>query len=105
MPGGWVLLQMVQYSPTQHVGKKYVEGDSCWVELPRQGQCIDAATRDQDLEALVARKVAENPRIMQVILHNKQNTIIGLQRMPVVFNLLGVQLNHGCGRHGEQKRG
>jgi hypothetical protein len=48
------------------------------MEVARERQRFRAAGRDQDLEALVARKIAENACIVNVVFNDQQRGISGL---------------------------
>ena len=45
MPGGWVLLQMVEHSPAQHIGQKNIQRHSGRVELAGKGKRLDFPAR------------------------------------------------------------
>src|SRR6202007_2972562 len=42
VPRGWILFQMVEHRPAQHVGQKNVEGDGGWMILARQRKSFRA---------------------------------------------------------------
>ena len=86
--GGRVLLQMIQDRPAEHVGQQDIERDGGGVELAREGEGFGAAHGDQDLEALVAREIAENARIVQVIFDDQQDGVAWLKIVAVVLDRL-----------------
>ncbi len=71
MPRRWILLQVVEDSPAQHVRQKNVQRNGCRVELARQGQRIGTAPRHQDLEPVVMRKIAQDARVVRIVFDNQ----------------------------------
>ncbi len=88
VPGQRVLLELAQHRPAQHVGQEHVERNRGRLVLLRQLERVGAAHGDQDLEALVAREVDQDARIVRIVLDDQQDRIAGLDRLAVVRNLL-----------------
>src|ERR1700747_3020249 len=93
MPRRGILLQMTQHGPSQHVGKKDVQGDGGGMVLTRQGKSIHAVAGYEDLEPAVASQIAQQPRIVWVILHNQQNRILSPYNGAVVTDQLQLLRN------------
>ena len=73
-----ILLEMVEHGPAEHVGQGDIERDGGGMELAREGEGLGAAQCDEDLEALVAREVAEDARVVDVVFDDQQDGIAGL---------------------------
>ena len=54
-----ILLQMVQYRPTQHVRQEYIQRNGRWAELPGQPHRGEPVARATDVPALVAQRHGE----------------------------------------------
>ncbi len=85
---GRILLQMVQHGPAQHVGQEHIQRDGGGMVLARQRQRFGAAHRDQHLEALVAREIAENARVVRIVFDDQQDGIARLQIVAIVCDAL-----------------
>ena len=99
---GRILLQVVEHRPAQHVGQEDIERDGRGMELARQRPGLGAAHGHQHLEALVARQIAQNARIMRIVFDNQQHGISGLQIVAIVGNMFRRTL---CDRRRSQLTG
>ena len=77
-------LSWLSTRPAQHVGQEHVERDRRRLVLLGELERIGAAHRDQHLEALVAREVGQDARIVRVVLDDQQDRVAGLDVEPVV---------------------
>ena len=91
---GRILLQMIEHGPAQHVGQEDIERDGGGMEFARQRKCFGAAQRDQNLESVVARQVAEHARVVRIVLDDQQDRIVRLQIVAVVLESLRSALLH-----------
>ena len=73
VPRQRVLLELAQHGPAEHVGQEHVERYGRRLELLCQFQRIDALGRNQNLEALLVRKVGEDLRVVHVVLDDQQD--------------------------------
>ena len=92
VPRGWILFQMVQHRPAQHVWQEDIQRNRGGMEFARQSESFRPAHRDQHLESFVARQIAKHSGIVGVILHNQQDSIVRLQIGPVVADTFDLQL-------------
>ena len=79
VPGQRVLLELAQHGPAQHVGQEHVERHRGRLVLLGEIERVGAAHRDQHLEALVARQVDQDARIVRIVLDDQQDRIAGLR--------------------------
>ena len=87
--GERILLELAQHRPAEHVGQEHVERHRGRLELLGEIERVDAAHRDQHLEAVVAREVHDDARVMRVVLDDQQDAVARLDLEPVVRDLLG----------------
>jgi len=88
VPGGGVLLEMVENRPAQHVGKENVERNGGGMELPRQSKSLGASRGDQHFEAFVARQVAQHAGIVRIVFDDQEHRVVRLQILAIVGNML-----------------
>src|SRR6185437_9745828 len=69
----WIVLELTQDRPTQHVRQEDVERNRCRRVLLGQFQRLRATRGDQHLEAFVARKVNQNARVVRVVLDDQED--------------------------------
>ena len=100
MPRGEVGLQAVEDPPALHVGQEDVERHYRGLELLQLGERARRGARDQALEALHSRRFEEHLGEREVVLHDQDRKIIGLDLGPVVAGLvrLGLDLRLGVDR-------
>ena len=77
--GEGIVLELAQHRPAQHVRQEHVERDGGGLELLGKFQRFRAARGHQHLEALVAGKVDQHPRIMRVVLDDQKDGVAGFQ--------------------------
>ena len=83
-----VLFQVIENGPAQHVGQEDVERNRSGMEFARQCERFRAAQCDQNLESLIAREIAQHPRIVRIVFDNEQHSIVRLQIVAIIGNLL-----------------
>ena len=88
MTSEWVLLELAQHVPSEHVGQEHVERYRCRLILFGKIEGIVAAHRQQHLKPLVAGEVDNDARIMRIVFDDQQEGIAGLKIEPVVRDLL-----------------
>ena len=54
--------------------------------LARQRQGFGSRHRDQDLESLVAREIAEDASIMRIVFNDQQDGVALFERVAIVFD-------------------
>ena len=79
VPRQRVLLELAEHGPAEHVGQEHVERDRRRLVLLGEVERIGAAHRDQHLEALVAREVDHDARIVRIVLDDQQHGVAGLR--------------------------
>src|ERR1700679_2924281 len=52
--GSWILLQMIQHRPAEHIGQRHIERYSCGMKLLRQRQPVGATKSNEYLESIVS---------------------------------------------------
>src|SRR6266702_86910 len=102
--GRRILLQVVQYGPAEHIRQRHVERNGGWMELPRECQAIGPAQRDEHLESVVMREIAEDARIMHIILDDQQDSVACLQIRAVVLDGHNVGLIRHQAGDGDRER-
>ena len=80
VPRQRVLLELAEHGPAQHVGKEYVERDGGRLVLLGEIERVGSPHRDQDLEALLARKVHHDAGVVRIVLDDEQDRVAGLNR-------------------------
>ena len=88
VPGGRVLLQVVEHGPSQHVRQEYVERDGGGMEFAGQSQRFRAAHGHQHLESLVVGQVNQHAGIVRIIFDDQQDGVAGLQVGTIVRDTL-----------------
>ena len=79
MPGERILLELAEHVPAQHVGQEHVERHRGRLILLGEIERIVAAHRQQRLEALVARQIDQDARVMRIVLDDQQDGVAGLE--------------------------
>ena len=102
VPRERVLLELAEHGPAQHVGQEDVERHRRRLVLLGEIERVVAAHGDQHLEALVARKVDQDARIVRIVLDDEQDGVAGLDLQPVVGDLLDGAFHRD---HGHRRRG
>jgi len=97
MPGERILLELAQNRPAQHVGQEHVERHRRGLVLLGEVEGIGPPHRHQHLEALVARQLDHDARVVRVVLDNEQDRIAGLDGEMVIQNLLERTLRQNAG--------
>ena len=88
MPRQRILLELAEHVPAQHVGQEHVERNRRRLILFGEIERIVAAHRQQGLEALVAREVDQDARVVRIILDDEEDGVTGLDIHPVVGDRL-----------------
>ena len=70
-----ILFEVIEDGPTQHVREEDIERYRGGLILTRECQGIATGGSHQDLEALVARKIAEDPRIVRIVFDDQENGV------------------------------
>jgi len=83
-----ILLKLTQHVPSEHVRQEDIKRYGCRLILLGEIERIVAAHRQQCFEALVAREIDHDARIMRIVLHDQQNGVARLNFESVVRNLL-----------------
>ena len=78
MPGQRVLLELAEHVPAQHVGQEHVERHRGRLILLGEIERVVAAHRQQRLEALVAREIDQDARIVRIVLDDQQDGVARL---------------------------
>ena len=86
--GQRILLELAQHRPAEHVGQEHVERDRGRLELLGQIQRIDAAHRDQHLEAVIAREIHDHARVVRIVLDDQQDAVARRDIETVVRDVL-----------------
>src|SRR4029079_3575967 len=73
VPRQWILLELAEDAPAQHVRQEDVEGNSAWLILLGELQRVGPAHCNKDLETLVARKIDKHTAIMRIVFDDQQN--------------------------------
>ncbi len=103
VPGGRILLQVVEHRPAQHVRKENIERNGGRVEFAGQSKRFRAASGHQDLETVIVGQIAQDAGVVRIVFDNQQNGILRLQIFAVVGDLLDEPLgNKRAGRLNER---
>ena len=94
VPGQRILLELAQHGPAEHVGQEHVERHGSRLELLGEFKRIDAAHRDQHLEAAVAREIHDDAGVVRVVLDDQQDAVAGNDVQPVVRDCSIAPLRH-----------
>ena len=78
VPRERILLELAEHGPAQHVGQEHVERDRGRLILLGEIERIVAAHGHQHLEALVARQVDQDARVVRIVLDDQQDRVAGL---------------------------
>ena len=79
VPRQRVLLELAEHGPAEHVGQEHVERHRGRLILLGEIERIGAAHRHQHLEALVAREIDHDARIVRVVLDDQQDRVARLR--------------------------
>ena len=108
VPGGHVVLEPVDDAPAVDIGQADIQGDRVGLVLARHRQRGGPERRDQSLEAFLAGGLEQQPGERQVVFHDQEQRIAGLQAVAVVADLvdeLGRFEDHGvCVCRGDEPR-
>ncbi len=104
VPRSRVLLQMIEHRPAQHVGQEHVQRHGRRVVLAGQGEGLRAAHGHKHLEPLVTGQIAHDAGIVRIIFDNQQDSVVGLQVVAVVRNLLDRALRSSDCRESREQR-
>src|SRR5438105_13369829 len=99
--GGWVLLQVIAHGPSKHIGKRYIERNRRRKILTCERKCFRATKSDKYLEPLFSRKIAKNPRVVDIILNDKEHSVSRLNVLPVILKDFTGIFYGGDGRYGK----
>ena len=70
--GRGVLLEMIQHRPAEHVGQEHIERDCGRIDTRAPATSASAPVlRNQDLESLVAREIAEHASIVRIVFDDR----------------------------------
>ena len=94
VPSRRILLQVVEHRPAQHVGQEDVQRNRGGMELAGQGESFRAAQGYKNFESLVARQITEHAGVVRIVFDDQQNSIVGLQIVAIVQNLLDRMFRH-----------
>lgn len=78
MPRLWVLLELAQHRPAEHIGQENIERDRRRLVFLRERQRIAAAHRHQHLEPVVAGEIDQHTGVMRIVLDDEQHGVAGL---------------------------
>ena len=82
VPGRRILLQVVQHRPAQHVGQENIQRNGRRMILVRERKRFRAARGHQNFKSLVAGKIAQDARIVRIVLDDQQDGIVRVADYP-----------------------
>ena len=88
MPRAWVLLQLAEHRPAEHVREEDIQRDRGRTVLPSQSERVGPAGRNQHLEPAIVSEVDQDAAVVGVVLHDQKNQVIRLEILPVIRDLL-----------------
>src|SRR5207237_365754 len=85
----------------KHIGKRYIERNRRRKILTCERKCFRATKSDKYLEPLFSRKIAKNPRVVDIILNDKEHSVSRLNVLPVILKDFTGIFYGGDGRYGK----
>src|SRR5439155_19507622 len=93
MASGKIVLQPLQDAPAADVRKENIQRNGTGRIFPRQREGGGAQRGDQSLKSFVPRGIQQKAREAQIVLHDQEHAISGLNEMAIVAGLVGQRSN------------
>src|SRR5579862_3277942 len=89
---------MIENGPTQHVWEKNIQRNSRGLKLAGQSERIRSPRRNENFESFLVRQIAQNGRVMRIVLNDQQDGVARLEAFAIIANLRHETLRY-CASH------